>query len=529
MSYMALYRKFRPREFDDVKGQDHIVTTLKNQIVHNRIGHAYLFCGTRGTGKTTIAKIFARAINCEHPIDGSPCGECASCKSILDGSSMDVVEMHAASNNGVENIRQLREDVRYGPTQGRYKVYIIDEAHMITSSAFNAFLKTLEEPPSYVVFILATTEVNSIPITILSRCQRYDFKRITADEISLRMKDIMEKEGQEVTKEALDYVARVADGSMRDGLSMLDQCIAFHLGKKLTYDSVLDVLGAVDNEVYFELTKAIKAGDSIAVIRIIDDIFMKGREVTTFVKDYIWFLRNLMISKASADAYMLTGMSAENYKRLRDLSSLFEMEVIERYIRILSDLSSKIRFDNAKRVLTEIAFLKLIKPQMERDYDSILNRVAVIEDKLEKGIVVSGTTSAPSMTETSFEKKKVNIAAVPEDIKELVINWQVFCSKLKSGPYGVVIPYVHPNHDGDVLELVIDYEGVELLVGRDDAFLASCQDVASQILPGKDFKMKIVRMKKDHEYKDEYEDLLEKYKEFMVIDDDENNFGKEDL
>ena len=257
MAYTALYRKFRPQEFEDVKGQEHIVTTLKNQIKANRIGHAYLFCGTRGTGKTTIAKIFAKAVNCEQPIDGSPCGQCAICKSIADGSSLNVIEIDAASNNGVDNIRQIREEVTYRPTEGKYKVYIIDEVHMLSAGAFNALLKTLEEPPSYVIFILATTEAHKIPITILSRCQRYDFHRISIDTISQRLMDLMKEEQVEVEEKAIRYVAKAGDGSMRDALSLLDQCIAFHLGETLTYENVLEVLGAVDTEVFSKLLRQI--------------------------------------------------------------------------------------------------------------------------------------------------------------------------------------------------------------------------------------------------------------------------------
>ena len=253
MSYTALYRKFRPVEFEDVKGQEHIITTLKNQIEANRIGHAYLFCGTRGTGKTTVAKIFAKAVNCEHPVNGSPCGECAMCRSIAAGTSMNVIEIDAASNNGVDNIREIREEVAYRPTEGKYKVYIIDEVHMLSIGAFNALLKTLEEPPEYVIFILATTEVHKIPITILSRCQHYDFKRISIETITDRMRDLMQEEQVEVEEKALRYVAKAADGSMRDALSLLDQCIAFYLGQKLTYDNVLEVLGAVDTDVFLSL------------------------------------------------------------------------------------------------------------------------------------------------------------------------------------------------------------------------------------------------------------------------------------
>ena len=246
MSYTALYRKFRPQEFEDVKGQEHIVTTLKNQIKADRIGHAYLFCGTRGTGKTTVAKIFAKAVNCEHPVDGSPCGKCPACQGIAAGTSMNVIEIDAASNNGVDNIRQIREEVSYRPTEGKYKVYIIDEVHMLSAGAFNALLKTLEEPPAYVIFILATTEAHKIPITILSRCQRYDFHRISIDTITDRLAELMRTEQVDVEERALRYVAKAGDGSMRDALSLLDQCIAFHLGEKLTYENVLEVLGAVD-------------------------------------------------------------------------------------------------------------------------------------------------------------------------------------------------------------------------------------------------------------------------------------------
>ena len=242
MSYMALYRKWRPRDFDEVRGQDAIVRTLRNQIIYRRIGHAYLFCGTRGTGKTSIAKLFAKAVNCQNPENGNPCNCCPSCRAINQASSMDVIEIDAASNNGVDNVREIREQVQYSPVSGKYKVYIIDEVHMLSPGAFNALLKTLEEPPSYVIFILATTEKHKIPVTILSRCQKYDFKRIPIDTITRHLSILMDKEGIDATPEALTYIARVADGSMRDALSLLDQCISFYLGQTLTYDNVLSVL-----------------------------------------------------------------------------------------------------------------------------------------------------------------------------------------------------------------------------------------------------------------------------------------------
>ena len=297
MAYQALYRKWRPDNFEDVKGQDHIVTTLQNQIKADRIGHAYLFCGTRGTGKTSIAKIFAKAVNCEHPINGSPCNECESCRAIATGNSMNVIEIDAASNNGVDNIRQIRDEVQYSPTQGKYKVYIIDEVHMLSIGAFNALLKTLEEPPSYVIFILATTEAHKIPVTILSRCQRYDFHRISIETISDRLSQLMQAENINVEDKAIKYIAKAADGSLRDALSLLDQCIAFYLGRDLKYENVLDVLGAVDTQVYAEMLSLITMSDTTAVMELIEKLIMQGRDIGQFVNDFIWYLRNLLLIK----------------------------------------------------------------------------------------------------------------------------------------------------------------------------------------------------------------------------------------
>ena len=334
MSYTALYRKWRPTSFEEVRGQDHIVKTLKNQINSGRIGHAYLFCGTRGTGKTSIAKIFARAVNCEHPVDGSPCGECSMCRQIAEGASLNVVEIDAASNNGVENIRDIREQVQYPPTDGRYRVYIIDEVHMLSIGAFNALLKTLEEPPSYVIFILATTEVHKIPITILSRCQRYDFKRISIDTIAGRLAELTQAEQIDVDDRALRYVARAADGSMRDALSLLDQCVAFHFGEKLTYDNVLEVLGAVDNRVFSKLFQAVLASDTKACIREIEEMIIQGRDLSQLVNDFVWYMRNLLIAKTTDEPGDMLDMSEENLAVLKEEAAGVDTETLMRYIRI---------------------------------------------------------------------------------------------------------------------------------------------------------------------------------------------------
>lgn len=425
MSYTALYRKWRPDKFTDVRGQDAIVTTLKNQIIHDRIGHAYLFCGTRGTGKTTVAKIVAKAVNCEHPVDGSPCGECKSCKAVADGTSMNVIEIDAASNNGVDNIREIRDEVTYAPTEGRYKVYIIDEVHMLSTGAFNALLKTLEEPPSYVIFILATTEVHKIPVTILSRCQRYDFKRISVDTICDRLHELAEGEGIDVEEKAVRYIARSSDGALRDALSLLDQCNSFYFGQTLTYDKVLEVLGAVDTKVFSDLLCAVIARDIKSAVSILDDVVIQGRELSQFVVDFTWYLRNLMLVKTSEEDEIeeVLDMSGENLIQLKREAEAVDTDRVMRYIRIFSELSGQIRNATQKRVLIEIAIIKLCKPSMEKDTESLLDRVRALEERLESGDFVS-SGSRPLGEEKQEEIKPAELTrALSEDIKEVVGKW----------------------------------------------------------------------------------------------------------
>lgn len=436
MSYTALYRKWRPTSFEEVRGQDHIVKTLKNQINSGRIGHAYLFCGTRGTGKTSIAKIFARAVNCEHPVDGSPCGECSMCRQIAEGASLNVVEIDAASNNGVENIRDIREQVQYPPTDGRYRVYIIDEVHMLSIGAFNALLKTLEEPPSYVIFILATTEVHKIPITILSRCQRYDFKRISIDTIAGRLAELTQAEQIDVDDRALRYVARAADGSMRDALSLLDQCVAFHFGEKLTYDNVIEVLGAVDNRVFSKLFQAVLASDTKACIREIEEMIIQGRDLSQLVNDFVWYMRNLLIAKTTDEPGDMLDMSEENLAVLKEEAAGVDTETLMRYIRIFSELSGQLRYASQKRILVEIAFIKLTTPSMEQNLDSILQRITLLEQKMQEmpdnlqklaSLAPAAGQAASSKTavvETPPEPKKVSLPpAQYEDLMLMRKEW----------------------------------------------------------------------------------------------------------
>ena len=475
MGYTALYRKFRPQNFEDVKGQEHIVTTLKNQIKADRIGHAYLFCGTRGTGKTTIAKILAKAVNCEHPVDGSPCNECATCRAINEGTSMNVIEIDAASNNGVDNIREIREEVAYRPTQGNYKVYIIDEVHMLSTGAFNALLKTLEEPPSYVMFILATTEAHKIPITILSRCQRYDFRRITADTISARLMELMDKEGNDVEEKAIRYIAKAADGSMRDALSLLDQCIDFYLGETLTYEKVLENLGAVDTEVFSGLLRKILAQDTAGAIKILEDIIIQGREMGQFVTDFIWYLRNLLLIATSDNAEEAVDASAETLARMKEESQMADAETLMRYIRIFSELSNQIKYASQKRVLVEIALIKLCQPVMETNLDSLYDRVRVLEEKLQSGAFVQGNPGAPGnfnsgnipadfgagmqaegFSQTAQPEKKPEKAA-PEDLQYVRKNWNSIIRETR-GLLQQMLLESTPKYDGNTGEPVLYVE-----------------------------------------------------------------------
>lgn len=380
MSYVALYRKFRPQTFAEVKGQEHVVRALTNQLINNRIGHAYLFTGTRGTGKTSAAKIFAKAVNCLHPINGEPCNECENCLSVNAGNFVDVVEVDAASNNGVDDIRRIIDEVRYTPVKGKYKVFIIDEAHMITGAAFNAFLKTLEEPPSYAVFILATTEPYKLPITILSRCQRYDFKRISTDDIAANLAQIIKGENVEADERALRYIARVGDGSMRDSISLLDKCIAFNLGEKLTYDNVLETLGTVDTEVFSKIFRYVYASDAAGALNQIDIAVSDGRNLTQFTSDLIWYVRNiLMVNAAQLESPDMLGLSAENMAQLKEDAAHADNNVLMRYIRILSETLNQLKTSTNKQVLLEIAIIKLAKPQMEVDNQSLADRIRQLE------------------------------------------------------------------------------------------------------------------------------------------------------
>ena len=531
MSYTALYRKFRPTSFEDVKGQDHIITTLQNQIKANRIGHAYLFCGTRGTGKTTVAKIFAKAVNCEHPVDGSPCGECTMCRSIAAGTSMNVIEIDAASNNGVDNIREIREEVTYRPTEGKYKVYIIDEVHMLSIGAFNALLKTLEEPPEYVIFILATTEVHKIPITILSRCQHYDFKRITIDTISTRMNELMEAEKVEVEEKAIRYIAKAADGSMRDALSLLDQCIAFYLGQKLTYDHVLEVLGAVDTDVFSRLLRKIIQRDVAEVLNTVEELVMQGRELSQLAADFTWYLRNLLLVKTSDSIEDVLDVSTENLQQLKEEAQMIETDMLLRYIRIFSELSGQMKYATQKRVLLEVALIKLCTPAMETTEDSLLDRIRAVEEKLEKGIAMipeGGQGSSYPQANSNFtggfgggmkepEKKPEIPLAIPEDVQEVVKNFRAIADEI-SDPVRTTLKKARLSLGGENRLMVVLPEGIEAsIAGRED-HVKELEDLIEQRI-GKKVEVEVRQVEEGRRFDDTFVDIEKKINMEIIVED----------
>ena len=511
MSYTALYRKFRPAAFEDVKGQDHIVTTLKNQMKANRIGHAYLFCGTRGTGKTTIAKIFAKAVNCENPKEGSPCGECPLCKAISAGASMNVIEIDAASNNGVDNIREIVDEVNYSPAEGKYKVYIIDEVHMLSIGAFNALLKTLEEPPSYVIFILATTEVHKIPITILSRCQRYDFKRITIDTIADRLKELTQKEQVQIEEKAVRYLAKTADGSMRDALSLLDQCIAFHFGQELTYDKVLDVLGAVDTQVFSKMLRTVLEGNVTGAIGLLEEIIMQGRELVQFIADLTWYLRNLLLVKTADGIEDIIDVSTENLARLKEEAQMAENDVIMRYIRVLSELSGQIRYASQKRILVEMGLIKLCRPSMETDTQSLADRIRQLEDKIERGSFITVPMSGSGEIMPVEEQEKAGQAplpaAIPADVEQAVGRWGAIVGQCPM-PMKGYLKTAYPSLAGDGSMLIVVEDGLPSDYFKETSHKEELEKILSGAV-GKEIKVTLQSAQQGRNPRDTFPDLTQ--------------------
>ncbi len=435
LNYRALYRKYRPLDFDSVVGQDHIVTTLKNQLLSGRIPHAYLFCGTRGTGKTSVAKIFARAVNCENLINGNPDNECKMCLSALDGTGLNVVEIDAASNTGVDNIRELREEVKYPPTEGKYKVYIIDEVHMLSGGAFNALLKTLEEPPAHVIFILATTDPQKIPITILSRCQRFDFKRISSSEIAKTLRVYMDKEGINITDDALDIISKLADGSMRDSLSILEQCVSFYMNEEITLEKVLETTSSVDNSILFDMADSLFMLDTKRGLEIINEMLMQGRNINQFVLEFINHLRNLMIAKTAGNNDILLETTKETAQKYFEQSQKTSVEELIYFVNKFSELLSEMRYARDPRILLEVLVIKLSSFADSDNLEAVSAKVNALLRNLENGTYNVSLPEIPKfekvIEQDKKEERKVAIQkATPEDIKEIIKNFDSFTKSL---------------------------------------------------------------------------------------------------
>lgn len=468
--YTALYRKWRPKKFEDVCGQEQITTILKNQIKANQLSHAYLFCGTRGTGKTSTAKLLAKAVNCFDLVDGNPCDRCESCISINQGNSMDVFEIDAASNRRIEDVRDLREAVKFAPALGKYKVYIIDEVHMLTNEAFNALLKTLEEPPAYVKFILATTEPHKLPATILSRCQRFDFKRLVQDNIVNRLEYICKEENIKADDDALRLIARNSDGAMRDAISIMDQCAVF--GKmNINHDDVLKVLGIVNDEYLFKMAEAILEGNSSKAMLLIQEISREGKDMSQFARDLLNHYRNLLMAKLVDQAEDVIDLSKETISMLKDQSSRYGRDNIIRCINILSELTSEIKWSPQPKTILEVSIIKMCKLQKDISSDGLLARIEKLEEALARGEI--SITAIPEDKKTKKEEKK-EVKKVPEKIKkadlkplspEIMEKWDGFIQEIKSRKKMKLRTYL-----ALCKPAIVDGEKIMLCFTRQDSF-----------------------------------------------------------
>lgn len=403
--YQVLYRKYRPKVFSDVYGQDHVTSTLKNEIKNGRVSHAYLFTGSRGTGKTTCAKILAKAVNCEHNVDGEPCNECEVCKGLDNGSIYDVVEIDAASNNGVDNIRELRDETNYAPSRGKYRVYIIDEVHMLSTGAFNALLKTLEEPPAHVIFILATTEVHKLPATILSRCQRFDFKRIQPETMAVRLKEVAGLEGLNLDDDAAVLIARIADGALRDGLSILDQCAG--RSKEINSDLVSEVAGLAGREAMYKLSDCIANSDSNTAMSIISDLYQNSFDMERLCVEMINHFRNFLVAKTVRKSRELIICTDDEYNTILEASKEFTVESIVFALDLFQNTLVTIKSGASARIEVEMAFIKLCEPKMDESIASLLDRVSKLENAIKSGVKVQPTqTAVPAPKEEYVPKEE---------------------------------------------------------------------------------------------------------------------------
>ncbi len=435
MAYLALYRAFRPTSLNDVVRQEHIVTVLKNQITTGRVGHAYLFCGPRGTGKTSIAKIFALSINCENPVDGSPCGKCFACRALSDPANLDISEIDAASNNGVDEMRDLREKVQYPPVAGKYKVYIIDEVHMLSPGAFNALLKTLEEPPAHAVFILATTEAAKIPATILSRCMRFDFKLIPQADLEERLKYVFDSIGKQYEPEAISAIARAGAGSVRDMLSIADTCVSYASGT-LTYEDVTTVLGGADFAGIAAFCEAVLCGDAGAAFERAEGFLAAGKSVGVLVKDVMNFLNSCAVAKICRDGKNILALPDSNYAEVVRVAKKADGHGLLRASEIFAEVEQTLKYSASPRILFETAVLKASMPKTDYDIEALLTRIAALERRVEDGALpVRAPVAARTNRDAEVPKAEKPIEKVPEKVPEKAPEKrETFVSELEVPP-----------------------------------------------------------------------------------------------
>lgn len=510
LAYTALYREWRPKTFDEVVGQAHVTTTLKNQIKNNRIAHAYLLCGTRGTGKTSTAKIFSKAVNCLNIQDGEPCNECEMCKKINAGLAIDVSEMDAASHNKVDDIRELIDEVKYPPREGIHKVYIMDEAHMLTQGAVNAFLKTLEEPPEKVIFILATTDPQKLPITILSRCQRFDFKRIKSDDIFERLIKITKEQGSLADNKSLQLISRMSDGAMRDALSILDQAISMGNGK-VDYDQVINMLGLVTNENLLKLTDKIIDKNVEEAIKIIDDIVYGGKDINLFIKDMIYHMRNLMMVKVSQRPEEVLDMSEENIEFIKEQGNKIRIEEIMRCIRILQEAEEQSKWSKQGRIYLELAVIKMCKVEYDTSKEIMLARINKLENMIKEGNITikSENTNNQNHSDASRIIKK-HITKIPENKNknetavELNVDSKLTVEDIKKSWR-------------DILEILKGRRLMVLYASLVTGKIESCRNGVVEIKYDSQYAFNINRLQKDENRKIIEEIFLEALKEKIRI------------
>lgn len=490
----TLYRKYRPIDFDTVVGQETIVKTLRNQIVKGSIAHAYLFSGTRGTGKTTVAKIFARAINCPNELNGNPCNECPVCKTALDGTNLNIVELDAASNNGVDNIRKIIDQLEYLPRDGENKkIFIIDEVHALSGSAAQAFLKSLEEPPEHVVFILATTDPNKLPETVLSRCQKYNFKRINIESIVAYLKKICDAEKIDIDEDALTFIAEKSDGSMRESISKLDRVRAYASGEKLKKENVLDVLGIVDDEDFEKLAKAVNEGDIEIAINILSDCLERGKDISQFTNDFIWHLRNLLIAKDIKEPIESLNITKNNFEKLKKESENISKDVLIYFIEELSKTLNIMKYDENRRVILETSLIRLATPKTNFMESAVMARLDTVEKMQRENIsykVIERVevkneedTDTEKIEEKKEEKKetkdnkekkvkemKISHASM-EEIKKVTENWKTIAASVSQIFRTIMMdskPIPGSEKEAGYIEVQVNEQGTSFLKKFDD-------------------------------------------------------------